>query len=116
VFDTIVATFPTEYIFEQQTLSEACRTLKNGGRLIVLPVAWVIGASLLDRIAAWLFRITGQAPSDLTQESTNRILEPFIGAGFQVEAEKLEVKSSLLLIVKAKKHESVQGNYVQKTT
>jgi len=33
-FDTIVATFPAGYIFEQRTLLEARRVLKNGGRLI----------------------------------------------------------------------------------
>jgi len=103
-FDTIVATFPTEYIFEQPTLSEARRTLTNGGRLIVLPVAWVTRTGLLGRFAAWLFRVTGQAPSDLSEDSTNQMVAPFIEAGFQVETEQLEVKSSLLLIVIAEKN------------
>ena len=103
VFDTLVATFPTEYIFEERTLLEVQRTLKNGGRLIVLPVAWVTGAGLLDRFAAWLFRITGQAPSDLSKEATNRMVEPFIEAGFQVKTRQLEVKSSRVLIVIAEK-------------
>ncbi len=98
-FDTIVATFPTEYIFEEQTLSEVQRVLTDGGRLIVLPVAWITGAGLLDKFAAWLFRITGQAPSDLNQEIINHLSEPFIEAGFQVKTEQLEVKSSLVLIV-----------------
>src|SRR5690349_17890774 len=34
-FDTIVSTFPTDYIFHQQTLSEVHRCLSGGGRLIV---------------------------------------------------------------------------------
>jgi ubiquinone/menaquinone biosynthesis C-methylase UbiE len=99
VFDTVVATFPTEYIFEERTLSEVRRTLIDGGRLIVLPVAWVTGTGLLDKSAAWLFRVTGQAPSDLTEEATKRMLEPFIEAGYQVQTEHLEVESSLVLIV-----------------
>lgn len=102
-FDTVVATFPTEYIFEEQTLSEVHRTLTNKGRLIVLPVAWVTGRGLPDRFAAWLFRITGQAPSDLSEIKTNRLLEPFITTGFQVETKRIEVKSSLVLIVIAEK-------------
>jgi ubiquinone/menaquinone biosynthesis C-methylase UbiE len=101
-FDAIVATFPTEYIFEQRTLSEVRRTLKTGDRFIVLPVAWIIGRSPLDRFLAWLFRVTGQAPSDLSRKSTEMLLEPFIEAGFQVETEQLELKSSLVLIVKAR--------------
>ena len=98
-FDSLVATFPTEYIFQEVTLLEARRTLKKGGRLIVLPVAWVTGKSLPDKAAAWLFRVTGQAPSDLGEEMTNRLIEPFIKAGFQITTEFLEVKSSQVLIV-----------------
>lgn len=101
--DTIVATFPTEYIFEEQTLSEVRRTLADGGRLVVLPVAWVTGAGLLDRFAAWLFRVTGQAPSDISQEATRRLLEPIRKAGFQVRIEQFDVKSSLVLIVIAER-------------
>jgi ubiquinone/menaquinone biosynthesis C-methylase UbiE len=104
VFDTIVATFPTEYIFEERTLLEARRTLKNGGRLVVLPVAWVTGAGLLERFAAWLFRVTGQAPSDLSEKATSQMVAPFIEANFQVNTELLEVKSSHVLIVIAKKN------------
>ena len=102
-FDTIVATFPSEYIFEEPALLEARRTLKNGGRLIVLPAAWVTGLGLLDRFTAWLFRVTGQAPSDLSEESISRLVEPFSSAGFGVGTELLEVKSSHVLIVIAKK-------------
>ena len=106
-FDTIVATFPAEYVFEQRTLLEARRVLKNGGRLIVLPVAWVTGKSLLDKIAAWLFRVTGQAPSDLTKEATNRLITPFTKAKFLVNTEVLEVKSSCVLTIFAKKTETL---------
>ena len=98
-FDTVVATFPTEHISEERTLSEVGRILTNRGRLIVLPVAWITGTGLLDKSAAWLFRITGQSPSDLTEEATKHILEPFIEAGFQAQTKHLEVKSSLVLIV-----------------
>jgi len=111
-FETVVATFPTEYIFKARTLSEAHRVLAIGGRLIVLPVVWVTGSGLLDRAAAWLFRVTGQAPSELSREAAKRMVEPFIQVGFQVQTEQLEVKSSLVLIVIAEKN----GNYVQKTS
>jgi len=102
-FESIIATFPTEYIFEERTLSEVRRTLTNEGRLIVLPAAWVIGRGPLDTFAAWLFHITGQAPYDLSEASINRFVEPFLAAGFRVETKQLEVKSSLVLIVLAEK-------------
>lgn len=102
-FDTVIATFPTEYIFEARTLSDVSRVLTNGGKLIVLPAAWITGKSRLDGFAAWLFRVTGQAPPDHGQEIINHFSKPFIEAGFQVQTEQLEVKSSLVLIVIAEK-------------
>jgi SAM-dependent methyltransferase len=41
-FDTVVSTFPTEYIYESAALHEIARVLRPGGRLIV-----VLGAGLL---------------------------------------------------------------------
>src|SRR5690606_20255295 len=60
-FDGVVATFPTEYVVQASTLSEVRRVLRPGSRLVLLPVAWITGGNLLERAAAWLFRITGEA-------------------------------------------------------
>jgi ubiquinone/menaquinone biosynthesis C-methylase UbiE len=102
-FDSIVATFPTEYIFEKHTLSEARRTLVDGGRMVILPAAWITGSSLPDRFGAWLFRVTGQAPANFGESALARLIEPFPDAGFQVETKILEVKSSRILIIIANK-------------
>ena len=107
-FDTIVATFPAEYIFAQQTLLEVRRTLTNGCRLIVLPVAWVTGEGVLDKVAAWLFRVTGQAPSEIGQADYARLTQPFLLAGFQVETELVAVKSSRVLIIIARKADAAK--------
>ncbi len=48
-FDTVVSTFPTEYIYEPATLREVARVLRPGGRLIV-----VLGAGLLPTRVALL--------------------------------------------------------------
>lgn len=98
-FDTVVSTFPTEYIFERSTMLEVYRTLTNGGRFIVLPAAWIIGNSLMERYAAGLFRVTGQAPSEPVEIISERLKEPFAEAGFAVKVEQVEVKSSLVLIL-----------------
>ncbi len=41
-FDTVVSTFPNEYIYDPNTISEVKRVLRPGGRLIV-----IVGANLL---------------------------------------------------------------------
>jgi SAM-dependent methyltransferase len=103
-FESIVATFPSEYITGKETLSDVKRCLMNGGRFIVLPVATLMGRGILDRLMAIVFRITHQTPEDPLDIFGKRFERPFLEAGFQVEVKQVEVKSSLLLIVVATKH------------
>lgn len=101
-FDSVISTFPSNYIFDSSTLLEVRRTLRSGGRFIVLPVAWITGNKLMERYAAAFFRVTGQAPSDPVEIVSERMKQPFMAAGFDVEIEQVEVKSSLVLIIVAK--------------
>jgi len=100
-FDTIVATFPAEYIFHEETLLEVRRCLSDGGRFIVLPVAMQIGRGVLDRAMALLFRVTHQSPVDPLEIVKEKLTKPFLEAGFEVEIKELRVKSSLLLVILA---------------
>ena len=100
-FDTIVATFPAEYIFHEETLLEVRRCLSDGGRFIVLPVAMQIGRGVLDRAMALLFRVTHQTLGDPLEIVKERLQKPFVQAGFEVEIKELQVKSSLLLVILA---------------
>jgi ubiquinone/menaquinone biosynthesis C-methylase UbiE len=102
-FDSIVATFPSEYITDPETMSEVKRCLSDGGRFIVLPAAMLMGRGLLDRIMALVFRVTHQSPVDPIDVVTERLRQPFEDAGFNVEIKGVDVKSSLLLIVVATK-------------
>jgi ubiquinone/menaquinone biosynthesis C-methylase UbiE len=97
-FDTIVATFPTEYITDPHTLTEVKRCLSNGGRLIVLPAA-LPKNPFLD----WLFKVTHQSPMEAVDVVKAKFREPFVEAGFTTEIETLEVKSGVLFIVLANK-------------
>jgi ubiquinone/menaquinone biosynthesis C-methylase UbiE len=103
-FDTIVATFPSEYITDPQTLSEIKRCLVYGGRLVVLPVALP-----KNRALDWLFKVTHQRPTEALGIIQSRLKEPFVEAGFQTEIRTLEVKSGSLLIVLAVKPRADQS-------
>lgn len=100
-FDTIVSTFPAEYIFDSKTLEEAQRVLIHNGRLIILPGATILGRGVLDRAMALLFRITGETPPNLAQMLQARTKQPFATAGFDVEFYEVEVRSSLVFILVA---------------
>jgi ubiquinone/menaquinone biosynthesis C-methylase UbiE len=97
-FDQVVSTFPPEFILDHRTLSESKRVLVDDGELIILPTAWITGAGWYDRLTAWLFHVTGQAP-----EWDVRFTKPIAEAGFQVNVEIQERKSDRLLIIRAKK-------------
>lgn len=93
-FDSIISTFPTEYIFQSQTLSEIKRVLRSSGRLIVLPAAFPKSGFL-----QWLYKVTGENQDSLNESIKTNIAQPFINAGFQTEIKTIDVKSSQLLIV-----------------
>ncbi|MBI3164288.1 MAG: methyltransferase domain-containing protein [Chloroflexi bacterium] len=97
-FDSIVATFPTEYIIDPRTLSEAKRVLRSRGRLIVLPVAMPKSGFL-----QWLYKVTGESPAALNTALEERFKKPFGLAGFQTDVKIVELKSSVLMVVVAEK-------------
>ena len=97
-FDTIIATFPTEYINDPDTLGEVKRCLSNRGRLVVLPVSMP-----RNRFLDWLFKVTHQSPIEALDIVRAKLKEPFVAAGFQTEVKTLDVKSGILLIVLANK-------------
>ena len=92
-FRGIVATFPSEYIFDPTTIAEAYRVLKPGGRLVILPVAWITGKKGIQRIASGLFRVTGQAP-----EWNEHVARPFILQGFSSSTLVQDLPGSKILI------------------
>jgi ubiquinone/menaquinone biosynthesis C-methylase UbiE len=102
-FDTVIATFPAEYIFDERTLVEVHRTLDQGGRFIFLPVAWITGKSVLEGFLAWLFRITRQVPKNLDEVLEARIRPVLEKAGYQVEIQQVHAKRSTIVIVLAKR-------------
>jgi ubiquinone/menaquinone biosynthesis C-methylase UbiE len=102
VFDSVVATFPAEYIFDPQTLKEIRRVLVPAGMLVILPLAWITGTRPLERLVAWLFRVSGEAPGKPGPISAS-IKGRFAHAGFEVRSEIVELKGSQVLVIVAEK-------------
>ena len=103
-FDTVVATFPNEFISQPQTLSEARRVLGSSGRLVIVPAAWIVGQRLPDRAAAGLFRIMHQSPVMAHQQVATRFKSSLEQAGFTTTFETVEMSSSIVLVMIASKY------------
>jgi ubiquinone/menaquinone biosynthesis C-methylase UbiE len=97
-FDSVVATFPAEFILAPDTLQETARVLAPGGRWVIVPGAILSGRDPLSRFIWWLYRITGQG--DLPIDRGKALLER---AGFSVDARWEEAKHSQVLVVTAEK-------------
>jgi len=108
-FKTVVATFPTEYIFTSQALKEIHRVLDDSGEFICIPMAWINEKGLIFRFLGWLFRITGQS-KDLNQLHLEPSLKPFAEAGFELKWDIIPLKHSNVILLTASKHARAAEN------
>jgi len=105
-FSSLLATFPTEFLVDPAALAEFRRVLQPGGVLVAVPVAQLAGPGWLDRAAAWLFRVTGQASTAWFAP----FLERYAQAGFAARLEQVTLPAeggggprSLVTVVIAEK-------------
>lgn len=96
IFQSAVSTFPSEYLFESGTLQEARRVLRQGGRLVVIPMAQITGRGLADRLAGWLYRFTGQSGA-----ITPAWAKGFKDAGFEAQIETVTLPRSNVIRIAA---------------
>jgi len=73
-FDTVVSTFPSEYIYDPDTISEVERVLRPGGRLIVIEGANLLPVGFLQPFLV-LVQMLVYGPSALFGPRTQRNLD-----------------------------------------
>lgn len=104
-FSDVIATFPTEYIAEERTIREIFRVLMDGGKLIIIPIAWITGKSLHHSFLRWLFKVTGQAP-DMTNINSLYKNDPIKNLGYSFDSKIVSLKNSEVLIISSRKIQS----------
>lgn len=95
--DTIVATFPSEYMLQPETLKSCRRVLRPGGQLVVLLGVEVGGDSLQNRVLRILYRITGQGTPD--HNKLQNSLGGLIQFGFNAKIQKIQVQLDILTVI-----------------
>lgn len=115
-FDTVVTTFPTAFIAEQETMSSVYRVLDPGGRYLIVPEGHLSGHGPIERFIAWLFTITGQRddvfavdeeafwPGDSSRWFTFRRAMEF--AGFEIEIHHIKWQRSAATVIVATRNDS----------
>lgn len=106
-FATLLSTFPTEFILDQVSLLEAIRILQPEGQFRIVPMAEILGTGYLDRIAAWLFRVTGQY-ADLPPSWA----DPISQAGFRVRRDDVRLTRSTVIRLIASRPENMENHGV----
>jgi ubiquinone/menaquinone biosynthesis C-methylase UbiE len=116
-FQTLITTFPSDYIFDEDTYSEAWRVLNTSGVFIIVPgVSSITGwkgvkkpLSLLDQISMLLYDLTGES-LEIEKDWQNRYKEYMIRLGFKVNIEFIEQDRATVIKIIARKQPLEETN------
>ncbi|CAG0935926.1 demethylmenaquinone methyltransferase / 2-methoxy-6-polyprenyl-1,4-benzoquinol methylase [Thermoflexales bacterium] len=97
-FNSVVATFPTDYIGELATLCEVQRVTSDRGRLIVVFGAQLIGREPSKLLIEWLYRLTGQREAKFDEASI------FDRVGMPARIETQTIGASTVTLIVAEKN------------
>jgi ubiquinone/menaquinone biosynthesis C-methylase UbiE len=98
-FDSVVSTFPSDYIADAATLREVQRVTNERGRLIVVFGAQLIGREPSKLLIEWLYRLTGQREAKFDDEESI-----FDRAGMPARIETETIGASTVTLIVAEKH------------
>jgi len=108
--DTIVATFPSEYIAYPETLKACRRVLRPMGKLIVLLGVQVGGGSIVSILLRGIYRVTGQTlPDRNTLEESLMKLKKY---GLNARIETIAYQQDLLTVIVAASDSTSQPEFL----
>jgi ubiquinone/menaquinone biosynthesis C-methylase UbiE len=98
-FESLLSTFPTEFVGQPLAVGEFYRVLAPGGAFVCVPAAQITGTAPADRWASWLFRVTGQSSEAWFQP----LAERYASAGFRARLEQVRLPRSIVMVLVAEK-------------
>jgi len=97
-FSNIIATFPTEYIFNPRTLANIHRLLRPTGQLVIVMQGDLLGFGVLSTFVEGLYRVTGQRAI-----AENTVSATLTAANFNVRWERLRFQGASAQVLIAQK-------------
>ncbi len=103
-FAAVVCTFPTDFIFQAETLREIRRVLRPDGLLVVVINGTFTGGGVVTRLLDFLFRITGQRSTvpDVQQALWDDVRRRFAHHGYTVTLAQEPCPRSLAQVIVAR--------------
>jgi ubiquinone/menaquinone biosynthesis C-methylase UbiE len=96
-FDTVLATFPAEYIIHPQTAQELRRVLRPAGRLVIVDAAQFTSDGVYERLTDAAYQLTLQA--SVREPVRYRPLDSLTAAGFSFTTHVVTVGPSQVLVM-----------------
>jgi len=97
-FDSILATFPTDYFLDPRTTKEIARVMAPTGCLIVVLSAQLVRPAPISRVIEWLYGITGQRGSEM-----QTWIDQFDRVGLTSRQLDVDTKNSRVFLLLARK-------------